>query len=112
MLSASFAATPRAMRSSAPPVELLIGITHRLRARLAEHNLKINRLEALVDIAVDDAGRAGDAFPGPELDVDAPAAFVLDERGEITLQHEEHFLDLVRMRRISLPGLDVHDGKR
>src|SRR5205807_6853557 len=127
MLSASFAPTPRAIRSSAPPaangairrigllgndcplaacakeatparaktcalfflkmcvaalVQLVVGVAHRFRPRLAEHHLKVHRLQALIHIAVDHARRAGDAFPRPELDVDASSAFVLDEGGE------------------------------
>src|SRR5207237_8413512 len=85
-------------------VQLVVGIAHRLRPRLAEHHLKVDRLQALIHIAVDHAGRAGDAFPRPELDVDASSAFVLDEGGESALQHEEHFFHLVRMRRVPQIG--------
>src|SRR5205807_8477891 len=61
-------------------VQLVVGIAHRLRPRLAEHHLKVDRLQALIHIAVDHAGRAGDAFPRPELDVDASTVFVLDRK--------------------------------
>src|SRR5712692_266406 len=98
--------------SVAARVKLVIGVAHGLRSRLAEHNLEINRLEAVVHVAVDHARRTRDAFPRPELDVDAPPAFVLDEGGEKALQHEEHFFHFVRMRRISLARLDVHDAQR
>src|SRR5258708_2915245 len=50
----------------APPVELDIGVPHRLRTAAAEHDLEVDRLHALVLIAVDDPGRTGDAFPWPE----------------------------------------------
>src|SRR5438270_671459 len=70
----------------AAAIELVVGVAHGFRARAAEHYLEVDRLEALVDVAVDHARRAGDAFPGPEADVEAPAAFVLDERGEVALE--------------------------
>src|SRR5579859_5379885 len=93
----------------AAPVQLVVGVPHGLGARLAEHHLEVHRLQALVHVAVDDARRTRDALPRPEPDVDALAALVLDERGEVALQHEEYFLDLVRVRGVALARLDVHD---
>src|SRR5438067_3411895 len=75
----------------AAAIELVVGVAHGVGARAAEHHLEVDRLEALVDVAVDHARRAGDAFPGPEADVKAPAAFVLDERGEVALEDEKNF---------------------
>src|SRR5262249_31215940 len=95
----------------APTVQLVVRIPHGLGAGLAQHHLEVHRLQALVDVAVDDAGRAGDTFPRPEAYVEPPARLVLDERSEVALQHEEHLLDLVRVRGVPLPGLDVHDGE-
>src|SRR3954470_15220619 len=154
-LSESFAPTPRAMRSRAPPgangemrriglvgygcaqapcamrrvriksrrisalqvrvaplVERVVRVAHRLGARAAEHDLEVHRLQALVDVAVDHTRRAGDAFPRPELDIDALAALVLDEGGKVALQDEEDFLHFMSVRGVSLSRLDVHDGKR
>ena len=61
---------------------------------------------------MDHAGRAGDAFPGPELDVESPAALLLDECGEIALEDEKHLFHFMRVRGIALAGLDVHDRER
>src|SRR5688500_13440999 len=96
----------------AAPVQLLVGVSHGVRARPAEHNLEIHRLQALVHITVDHPGRAGDAFPRTEPDVQAPPAFVLDEGGQVAAQHEEDLLDLVGMRGVALAGLDIHDRQR
>src|SRR5258708_1915017 len=92
-------------------VELLVRIAHGFGLGPPQHDLEIDRSEAVVLIAVDDAGRAGDAFPGAEPRGQALAAFVLDEDIEETLQHEKHLLDLMGVRRIALPGLYIHDGK-
>ena len=71
----------------------VVRIAHCFGSGLAEHNLEIDRLEAVVLIAVDDAGRAGDAFPRAEPLRKALAGFVLDEDIEMTLAeitaHEE-----------------------
>ena len=60
-------------------VKLIIGIAHRIRLAAAEHDLEINRFKRVILIAVDDTGRAGNAFPRPKPGRDAPAAVVLDE---------------------------------
>src|ERR1041385_477731 len=96
----------------APLVELVVGVTHRLRPGAAEHDLKIHWAERVVLITVNDARRARDAFPWPKPGGDALAALVLDEDIEETLQHEETLLDLVRVRRVALSGLHVHDRER
>src|SRR5689334_2367933 len=93
-------------------VELLVGVAHRLRAGAAEHDLEIDRLEAVVDVAVNDAGRAGDALPGPETRLEAAAGLVLDKDVEEAFEDEEHLLDLVRVRGVPLPRLDIHDAER
>src|SRR5689334_7359941 len=74
----------------APLVEIIVGVAHGLRARAAEHDLEIHRLEAIVDVAVDHARWTGDAFPRTKADVEAASALVLDESGQIALEDEEH----------------------
>src|SRR5882757_4440325 len=76
-------------------VEVLVGVAHGLGLGASDHHLKIDRREAVVLIAVDNAGRARNAFPGAEPRGQALAAFVLDEDVKKALQHEEAFLDLV-----------------
>src|SRR5437588_833513 len=77
-------------------VELVVGVAHGVRLGAAEHHLEIDRLETVVLVAVNNAGRASDAFPRPEPRRQPLAALVLDEHVEIALQHEEAFLDLMR----------------
>src|SRR5205085_1744692 len=48
----------------------------------------------------------------PQAHVDAAAAFVLEECGQLSFEDEEHFLHLVRVRGVALTGLDVHDRER
>src|ERR1700730_189919 len=93
-------------------VELVVRIAHGLGLAAPEHDLEIDRREAVVLITVNDAGRTSDAFPRAEPRGQALAALVLDKDVEETLQHEENLLDLVGVRRIALPGLHIHDGKR
>src|ERR1700704_5885298 len=88
----------------APLEEVLVRIAHGFRPAAAEHVLEIDRLQAVVLIAVDHAGRAGDALPRAEARGDAPAGFVLHEDVEKAFKHKEHFFDLVGVRRIALPG--------
>ena len=52
-------------------VQLTVGIAHRIGPAAAEHDLHVNRGERIVLIAVDHAGRTGDAFPGAEPRGDA-----------------------------------------
>ena len=80
--------------------------------RAAEHHLEIDRLERVVLVAVDHAGRARDAFPRAEPRGDALAGLVLDEDVEMALQHEEALLDLVGVRGIALPRRHEHDRER
>src|SRR5690348_11554008 len=54
---------PRRQMRAAAAIELVVGIAHGFGLGRAEHHLEIDRLEALILIAVDHAGRAGDAFP-------------------------------------------------
>ena len=93
----------------APLVKLLVRIAHRLRLAATEHDLEIDRLQAVVLIAVDDARRAGDAFPRAEARGDAPAGFVLHEHVEKPLQHEEAFLDFMGVGGVALAGVHEHD---
>src|SRR6516162_1706802 len=93
------------------PVELVIGIAHRVGTGAPEHDLKIDRLQALVLITVDDPRRAGDTFPRPERPADPAAAVVLDKDRQISFEHEEDLLDLVRVRRVALPRWHIHDAE-
>ena len=95
-----------------PLVKLIVGIAHGFRPGAPEHDLEIDRREAVVVIAMDHAGRTRDALPRSEAGGETLAAFVLDEHVEETLQHEEALLDLVGVRGIALPRLDIHDRER
>src|SRR5262244_2384457 len=90
-------------------VEVLVGVAHGLRLAASEHDLEVDRLEAVVLIAVDDAGGTRDAFPRPETGGEALAALVLDEDVEIALEHEEALFDLVGVGGIALSRLHIHD---
>ncbi len=93
-------------------VEVLVGVAHGLGLGASDHHLEIDRLQAVVLVAMDHARRARDAFPRAEPRGDALAAFILDEHVEKALQHEEALLDLVGVRGISLAGFHVHDRER
>src|SRR5262245_53541277 len=93
-------------------VEILVGIAHRVGLGAADHYLEIDRLEAVVLIAVNHSGGAGDAFPWSEPRGEPLAALVLDEHVEKALQHEKAFFDLMGVRGIALTGLHIHDRKR
>src|SRR5262245_57200171 len=90
-------------------VEVLVGVAHGLGLAASEHDLEVDRLEAVVLIAVDDAGGTRDAFPGPETGGEALAALVLDKDVEIALEHEETLFDLVGVGGIALSRLHIHD---
>src|SRR5262245_57583961 len=90
-------------------VEFLVGVAHGFGLGASDHDLEIDRLEAVVLIAVDDTGGTGDALPGTEPGGEALAALVLDEHVEIALQHEEALLDLVGVRGVALARLHIHD---
>src|SRR5215471_10897311 len=90
-------------------VKLLVGVAHGLRLAASEHDLDIDRLEAGVLVAVNDAGGATDALPWTQPGVEALAALVLDEDIEIALEHEEALLHLVGMRSVALAWLDIDD---
>src|SRR5436309_3368232 len=95
----------------ATAVEVVVGVTHRLGAAAAEHDLHIDRLQPVVLEAVYHPGWAGEAFPRRQLAVDAAPGLVLEEDRQIALQDEEHLLDLVGMRRIALAGRHEHDAE-
>src|SRR5690242_1872918 len=97
---------------AAPPVEIVVRVAHGIRPTAAEHDLHVDRCEAVVLVAMDHAGRTADAFPWSEPRGEALAALVLDEDIEKSLQHEEAFLDLMRVRGVALAGLDVDDRQR
>src|SRR5438045_7373134 len=96
----------------APAIEIVVGIAHSLRRGAAQHDLEVNGLEAIVDIAVDHAGRAGDALPLSEPRLDALPGLVLEEDGEEPIEHEEYLLDLMGVRGVSLTGRHEHDAQR
>src|SRR5262249_48383328 len=75
----------------------------------AEHNLEVDGLQAVVLVAVDDAGRTGDALPGSEARGDAVAGFILHEHVEQPLQNEETLLDFVGVGRDALARIDEHE---
>src|SRR5262249_62229321 len=54
-------------------VEVLVGVAHGLGLAASEHDLEVDRFEAVVLIAVDDAGGTRDAFPRPEAGGGGPA---------------------------------------
>src|SRR5262249_26661148 len=90
-------------------VEVLVGVAHGLGLAASEHDLEIDRLEAVVLISVDDAGGTRNAFPGPEAGGEALAALVLDEDVEVALEHEKTLFDLVGVGGIALSRLHIHD---
>src|SRR5262249_24778562 len=90
-------------------VEVLVGVAHGLGLAASEHDLEVDRLEAVVLIAMDDAGGTQDAFPRPEAGGEALAALVLDEDVEVALEHEETLFDLVGVGGIALSRLHIHD---
>src|SRR5215831_2529940 len=90
-------------------VEVLVGVAHGLGLAAPEHDLEIDRLEAVVLVSVDDAGGTRNAFPGPEAGGEALAVLVLDEDVEVALEHEETLFDLVGVGGITLSRLHIHD---
>src|SRR5262249_51574746 len=90
-------------------VEVLVGVAHGLGLAASEHDLQVGRVEAVVLIAMDDAGGTRDAFPRPEAGGEALAALVLDEDVEVALEHEETLFDLVGVGGIALSRLHIHD---
>src|SRR5687768_6059466 len=93
-------------------IQFVIRIAHCFGPATAEHNLEVNRLKAVVIVAVNHASRTGDAFPRSQTLRYLATVLVLDEHVEMALEHEENFLDLMRMRCISLTGRNEHDGER
>jgi hypothetical protein len=63
-------------------VEVWVSVSHRFRSRSSEHNLKIYRLQAVVDVSVDHSWRACNAFPRAKASFDAVSGFVLEEDGQ------------------------------
>jgi hypothetical protein len=95
----------------APLIEFFVGITHRLWLAAAEHDLEVDRLQAVILVPMDDAGRARYAFPRTQPLGDTLARLVLDEYVEMTLQNEENLLDLMGMSRVTLARRHKHDRK-
>src|SRR5882757_10927137 len=61
---------------------------------------------------MNDTRWARDALPGPEPCSQPFAVLLLDKHVEISLQHEETFLDFMRMRGVALARLHIHDRER
>src|SRR5438477_13030457 len=93
-------------------IEILVGVAHCVGAAFAEHDLEIDRLEALILEAVDHARRAGGAFPRAKPAPQLPPALILDEHGQDALQDKEHLLDLMGVRRVALPRRAIDDAQR
>ena len=96
----------------APAIEIVVGIAHGLRRGAPQHDLEIYGFEAVVDIAVDHAGRAADALPLSEPRLDALPGLVLEKDGEEPVEHEENLLDLMGVRGVALAGRHEHDAQR
>src|SRR5262249_19535161 len=90
-------------------VKIVVGVAHGLRLAAPEHHLKIDRFQAVVLVAVDHAGRRGDALRWAEPGGEARAAVVLDEGVEMPLEREEKLVDQVGVRGVDLSGRPVHD---
>src|SRR6185437_1295207 len=82
--------------------ELVIRITHRLRLSSTQHDLDIDRLEAVILEPMDDACRTRKTIPGSHALGDAMPRLILDEDGEDTLEHEEYFLAFMGMGSVAL----------
>src|SRR3546814_4946113 len=74
--------------------------------------LEVDRLEAVVHIAVDHARRTGNAFPRPQARGNALPLIVLQEHRKKPLKNEENFFDFMGMGGITLARLDIHDAQR
>lgn len=94
-----------------PVVQLIVGITHRLRSAAPQHHLKINGLQTVVFVAMNHAGWTGNALPWPESLGNLSAIFVLNEDIEMSLKHEENLFNLMGVRRIALARLYIHNGQ-
>src|ERR1700754_2660573 len=68
-----------------PLEQFLVGITHGFGLAASDHDLEIDRLQAVVLIAMDNSRGAGDACPGAESAGDLAAVFILDEDVEMAL---------------------------
>ncbi len=93
-------------------VKFVVGITHCFRLSATKHHLKIDRLKAVVMVAMNDASRAGNAFPWPETLFNFMAILILHEDVEMTLQNEEDLFHLMRMGCVPLSGRYEHDRER
>src|SRR5262249_51921822 len=71
--SAKAGASDRLQMRVAALEELVVGVAHRLGPPAAEHHLHVDRLEPVVLVAVDHAGRAADRVPRAEPRGDALA---------------------------------------
>src|SRR5882672_3157049 len=104
-----FLRRPSVQVIGAPLIKLLVRIAHGLRLAAAEHDLEVDGLQAVILVAVNDAGRTGDALPGSEARGDAVAGFILHEHVEKPLQYKEALLDFVGVGRVALARIDEHD---
>ena len=92
--------------------QLGIGIAHEIGFAFADHDVEIDHIDCVVLVAMDDACRAGDTIPWSQHRLQTTSSLVLDEHGEVPLQHEEDFLDLMRVSGVALARRHGHDRKR
>src|SRR5262249_12089300 len=86
----------------------VVGVAHRLRPGAAQHYLEVHRLQAGIDVTMNDARRAAYAFPWTQARGQALPAFILEENVQEALQHEEDLFHLVGVRGIALTRLYKH----
>jgi hypothetical protein len=93
-------------------VERFVRVAHRLRSAAPEHDLEIDGFQAVIDVAVDDTGRAGGAFPRAQALVDPAAAFVFEENRQEALIRPRRYGCLLVIGFITpkRPGDAYHGG--
>ena len=90
--------------------EPVIDIAHSFRTPATDHDLEIDMLETLILKAMNNTCWTRDAFPGTQSTGYSSAASVLDEDSQVSLEHKEHLLDLMRMCCVALSGRHAHDA--
>ncbi len=81
--------------------QFLIGEARRFRPTAPQHDLQIHRLVGLIHVAMNDAGRAGNHFPLPQLLAHRRPSSSSMNTTQRTLEHEEDLFHFVRMRRVA-----------
>ena len=93
--------------------KFFIRIAHGIGAALAEHDLKINRLQTIIYVTVDNAGWAGNAFPRTKRAVNLPPrALVFEKNLQMPFEDKKYFLNFMGVRGISFAGIDEHYAER